>query len=83
LGATITGAQAFAIDATSAVVVGSEPPTSATPGLTHVYEVTSSATTEVPTKVPHTNAAAVASPVGVVGSVLLVSGAPEIESLGL
>jgi len=95
LGASITGAQAFAGgvgsasdagsagSATSAVVVGSEPPTSTTPGLTHVYQVTSSATTEIPTKVAHTNAGALSSPIGVVGSVLLVGGAPAIESLGL
>jgi hypothetical protein len=95
LGAPIIGVQAFAGgagsaseagsvgSATSAVVVGSEPPTSAAPGLTHVYQVTSSATTEIPTKVAHTNAGALASPIGVVGSVLLVGGAPAIESLGL
>jgi hypothetical protein len=83
LGATLEQAQVFAVDANSAVVVGSEPPTSAAPGLTHVYRVTSSATTEVPTKVAHTNAAALASPIGVVGSVLVVGGAPAIESLGL
>jgi hypothetical protein len=83
LGAPIGGAQAFAINTSSAVVAGSEPPWSATPGLTHVYEVTSSASTEVPTKVAHTQAATIASPIGVVGSVLLFGGAPAIESLGL
>jgi len=82
LGTPIASAQAFAIDATSAVVVGSEPATGATPGLTHVYNVTSTATAEVPTKVPHHFATAVASPIGVVGSVLLLGGAPAIESLG-
>jgi hypothetical protein len=83
LGATVVGAQVFAIDAMSAIVVGSEPSTGPVPGLTHVYQVTSATTTEVPTKVAHTNAGALASPVGVVGSVLLVGGAPEIESLGM
>jgi hypothetical protein len=83
LGAAITGTQAFAIDPSSAVVVGSEPSSSTTPGLTHVYQLTSSASTEVPTKVVHTQAAAIASPIGVVGSVLLFGGAPAIESLGL
>jgi hypothetical protein len=83
LGATITGAQVFAINSTSAVVAGSEPSSSTTPGLTHVYQVTSSSSTEVPTKVVHTQAAAIASPIGVVGSVLLFGGAPAIESLGL
>jgi hypothetical protein len=95
LGTTIIGAQVFAGgvgsasdagsagSATSAIVVGSEPASSAAPGLTHVYQVTSTATTEIPTKVPHTNAGALASPIGVVGSVLLVGGAPAIESLGL
>jgi hypothetical protein len=83
LDATITGAQVFAINSSSAVVVGSEPPSSTTPGLTHVYQVTSSASIEVPTKVVHTQAAAIASPIGVVGSVLLFGGAPAIESLGL
>jgi hypothetical protein len=78
----IGSAQAFAIDATSAVVVGSELPAGAAPGLTHVYKVTSAVATEVPTKVPHHFAAAVASPIGVVGSVLLLGGAPAIESLG-
>ena len=83
LGATLAQAQAFAVTATSAVVVGSEPSTSAAPGLTHVYRVTSSATTEVPTKLAHAYAGALASPIGVVGSVLLVGGAPAIESFGL
>jgi hypothetical protein len=83
LGVPITNAQAFAVNASSGVVVGSEPSTGQTPGLTHVYRITSSATTEVATKVAHIQAAAVASPIGVVGSVLLVGGAPAIESLGL
>ncbi len=82
-GTTLAQAQAFAVNATSGVVVGSEPSTSIAPGLTHVYRVTSDATTEVPTKVAHSRAAALASPIGVVGSVLLVGGAPAIESLGL
>lgn len=83
LGATLAQAQVFAVNATSAIVVGSEPSTSAAPGLTHVYRVTSSTTTEVPTKVAHSYAGALASPIGIVGSVLLVGGAPAIESLGL
>jgi hypothetical protein len=81
--ASLVRAQVFAVDSTSAVVVGSEPATSASPGLTHVYQVTSAATTEVPTKVAHTLASALASPIGIVGSVLLVGGAPALESLGL
>jgi hypothetical protein len=90
LGLAVTAAQAFAVDATSAVVVGSEPPAGTTPGLTHVYRVNGPTATvnpgavvEVATKVAHTHAGAIASPIGVSGSVLLFGGAPEIESLAL
>jgi hypothetical protein len=69
----ITGASAFDIDPSRAFVVGNEP----TSGLTHTFLLTSAGATEVPTKVPHTNAAAIESPVG---SVLLFGGAPDVES---
>jgi hypothetical protein len=62
---------------TSAAVVGSE----LLGGRTHVFVVGPSGATEIPTRVPHTNANAVASPVGVTpGAFLLFGGAPEIES---
>jgi hypothetical protein len=72
----VGNAQAFSWDAADALVVGSE---AAGPksGLTHAFRLTSSAATEVPTKVPHTNARAVVSPVG---TILVVGGASQIES---
>ena len=72
----ITSAQAFSIDEASGVVVGSEP-SSAT---THLFRVTSGNATEIPTRVPHQGARALASPIGPRGSVLLAGGAPELES---
>jgi len=75
----IASAQAFLLGGSTVVVVGSEPaaPPSTTAGLTHAYVVTSSQTLEVPTKVPHMNARAVASPLG---GLVLFGGAGEIES---
>jgi hypothetical protein len=54
-------------------LVGSE----AGSGLTHTFLLTMIGASEVPTKVPHTNARAIASPVG---TVLVVGGAGEVES---
>ena len=73
----IVYAQAFGMpDQASAVVVGSE----LLGGLTHVFLLTSAEATELPTKVPHTNARALASPIGIAGGFFLFGGAPEIES---
>jgi hypothetical protein len=69
----VTSVAAFSINGARAFVVGNEPAS----GKTHAFLVTSAAATEVPTKVPHTNAGAVLSPVG---SVVLFGGANEIES---
>jgi hypothetical protein len=78
----ITAASAFTFDAAHAFVVGSEPMagTSTTPGLTHTFTLTAAGATEVPTKVPHTNASAIVSPM--LSSVLIIGGASggEIES---
>jgi hypothetical protein len=65
-------AQAFVIDPANAIVVGSE-----LSGKTHVFRLTSTSATEVPTKVPHTNARAAFSPVG---TMVLAGGANELES---
>jgi hypothetical protein len=74
----LVSAQAFGMPGQeSAVVVGSEVAT----GLTHAFLLTGDAGTEIPTRVPHTLARAMASPVGITpGSFLLFGGAPEIES---
>jgi hypothetical protein len=76
----ITSASAFTFDAADAFVVGSEPMSSPTPGLTHTFTLTSAGAVEVPTKVPHTNAAAIVSPM--LSSVLVFGGSTggEIES---
>jgi hypothetical protein len=66
-------AQAFTMSASEAFVVGNEVLT----GATHTYTVTSTAMTEVPTKVTHTNARALWSPVG---SIALVGGSDSIET---
>ena len=66
-------AQAFTIDPANAFVVGSEVLT----GRTHAYRLTSATATEVPTKVPHSNARAIWSPVG---SVVLFGGSDLMES---
>jgi hypothetical protein len=80
---TLAPASVFAIDGAHAIVVGSEPSTGASPGLTHAFRLDAGTVVEIATRVAHTNAAAIASPIGVTGSVLLFGGAPEIESLGL
>jgi hypothetical protein len=69
----LENAQAFSWDAANGLVIGSEPSS----GLTHVFRLTSTAATEIATKVPHTNARAGLSPVD---TVLVVGGAKEIES---
>ncbi len=71
----IGNAQAFAWNPTEGLVLGSEGPGGT--GTTHVFHLTSTAATEVPTKVPHTNARAAVSPLG---SIVVVGGASEIES---
>lgn len=71
--APIVAAQAFTIDPANAFVVGSEIGT----GSTHAFRLTSTTATEVPTKVPHSNARALWSPVG---SVVLFGGSDLIES---
>jgi hypothetical protein len=68
----LASVQAFASDAAHALVVGSD-----LTGTTHVYRLTTTSATEVPTKVPHAGASALVSPVG---SVVLFGGAHEIES---
>lgn len=68
-------AQAFPLSATEVLVVGN-----ALSGATHVYRMTSSHTTEVPTKVPHVNARAIVTPVG---SIAIVGGSDLIETFVL
>jgi hypothetical protein len=68
----ITSAHAFAFDAATGLVVGSD-----ASGKTHVYRLTTAAATEMPTKVTHTGAGAVVSPLG---TIVLFGGAAEIES---
>jgi hypothetical protein len=76
----VTAVSAFTFDAAHAFMVGSEPMSSATPGLTHTFTLTSAGAIEVPTKVAHTNASAILSPMQ--SSVLVFGGANggEIES---
>jgi hypothetical protein len=69
----IWGAQAFTLGPAEGFVVGNAP----LGGATHAYRLTTTAATEVPTAVPHTNARAAWSPVG---SIVLVGGAGDIES---
>ena len=66
-------AQAFAWTAGDALLVGNQFKT----GATYAFRLTKKGATEVPTKVPHSNARAVWSPVG---SVVLFGGANVIES---
>ncbi len=66
-------AQAFTLSASEAFVVGND----ALIGLTHAFTVTAAATTEIPTKVPHSNARATWSPVG---SIAIVGGSGQIET---
>jgi hypothetical protein len=69
----LSPAQVFASDATDALVVGDDGA-----GTTHVFRVTpDAAAQEVPTRVAHTGARAIVSPVG---SVVLFGGANEMES---
>jgi len=58
------------------LVVGSE----LTSGLTHTFLLSSTGAKELPTKVPHYNAAAIESPIGF-GSIVLFGGTDEIEQL--
>jgi hypothetical protein len=72
----VTSASAFWLGSGgqyTALLVGSE----IVSGLTHAYLLNSTSATEVATRVPHTNAQAIVSPVG---SVVLFGGAGEIES---
>ncbi len=69
----LTSAQTFAWTASDGVVVGSELLT----GKTDIFRIGPTAATPVATRVPHTNARAVWSPVG---SVVLFGGANVIES---
>jgi hypothetical protein len=74
----VTSAFAFTVSPAYAFLVGSEPATGQTPGLTHTFTLTTAGATEVPTKVAHTNASALLSPMG---SVIFYGGANgEIES---
>ncbi len=59
-----------------ALIVGDEIDT----GITHVYRVNNTSVTEIPTRVPHTNARAVWAPVG---TVVIFGGANAIESFTL
>jgi hypothetical protein len=68
----IGSAQAFALDATTAVVVGSE-----ASSLTHVFRLTTTSTAELRTKVPHMGARAAISPLG---TLVIAGGAGEVES---
>jgi hypothetical protein len=70
----LTNAYTFTLVADTAFLVGNEPSS----GLTHTFTLNSAGATEVPTKVPHTNAAAIASPT--LGTVLFFGGANELES---
>jgi hypothetical protein len=76
----LTGASVFGFPGSGlkypAMVVGNE----LISGLTHAYLLNSAGAQEVATKVPHTFATAIASPLGF-GSVLLFGGADNIESL--
>ncbi len=79
----LASAQVFASGGGNAMVVGSEPPlagdggSTADAGVTHVYGLTSAGPSEIATKVRHTNARAIASPLG---TLVLFGGAGEIES---
>jgi hypothetical protein len=68
----LTSTQAFASDAPYALVVGSDQG-----GTTHLFRVTDSAATEVPTKAGHTGARAIVSPFS---GVLLYGGGNALES---
>lgn len=66
-------AQAFTLNSTTALIVGNE----AITGATHAYIATATSLAEVATKVPHTNARAIWTPVG---SIALVGGSNLIET---
>jgi hypothetical protein len=72
-GLVLTLCSAFPLVENQSFLVGSE----VTSGLTHTFLLTSAAATEIPTKVTHTNAAAILSPVQ---SIVLVGGNNEFES---
>jgi hypothetical protein len=70
-------ANAFDIDSSHLLAVGNELGS----GLTHVFLLTSGGSvTEIPTKVPHTNANALVTPIG---SVVIVGGNAQMESVQL
>jgi hypothetical protein len=69
----LASAQTFAWTPTDGLVVGNQLKT----GTTYVFRLSTRTATEVPTRVPHTNARAVGSPVG---TVVLFGGANVIES---
>lgn len=68
----LVSAQAFTTTGASVLIVGND-----ASGVTHVFTATSSSITEIPTRVPHTNARAITSPTG---TVLVVGGSSQIES---
>jgi hypothetical protein len=70
---TLDTAQTFQWTATDGLVIGNEFLT----GKTHVFRLTATSATEVPTRTPHVNASAVWSPVG---SIVLFGGGSVIES---
>jgi hypothetical protein len=69
----LSSSQAFAWTASDGLLVGSEPGS----GATHVFRLSPTAVTEVPTRMAHEAARAVWSPVG---SIVLFGGANRIES---
>jgi hypothetical protein len=73
----LTLSSVFSYNEVEGFIVGSETATGTTPGLTHTFFLTSGGATEIPTRVPHTNASAIVSPVG---SILIVGGNAELES---
>jgi hypothetical protein len=68
----VESARVASFDAAHALVVGDD-----AAGLTHVFRLTSTSATDVPTKVPHTKARMAISPLH---TIVLVGGAAEIES---
>jgi hypothetical protein len=73
LPSVLTYAQAFGIDPANALVVGSE-----ASGPTHVFRLTTAGATEVPLKIPRTNARAVLTPLGTI--VVVGGGSNVMES---
>jgi len=72
----LSWASAAASTSLAAVVVGSDLPS----GASHVFAVTSTSATEVPQKAALSAVRVVPSPLGPVGSLLLVGGSVEVES---